>query len=84
MHFAQMTFDPAALLNLGVAGVVLWWFMSRLETRLKDQAGAMDRMSRAILVSVVTLERLAEPERKRVNAILEELDEAEKIRTRGL
>lgn len=75
-----MNVDLSPLLNTGVAGVIIWWFMTRAEVHLREQAAAMDRMSRSVLLAVLAMETLSTPDRKRVQSILAELDEADRIR----
>jgi hypothetical protein len=69
--------DPAQLLTgpvvdtLGIAGV-LGWFLWKTDGRLDKMATSVDRLSRAVLIDVVSRDSV-EPARRQARALLEEM-----------
>lgn len=63
------------ILQFGVGGGVLIWFMFRCEPRLKAVESAIDRMARSVLLLVITLG--SAPAKEQAQAINREIDEAE-------
>lgn len=49
-----MAIDLAPLLNLGAVGVVLAWLMFRVERRMDRMAASLDRVSRALLMEILS------------------------------
>ena len=82
------------LINLGIAGVMLWWFMARdakLEPRLKSiedkyhqmslgNQEALDRVARSTLLLVISSG--LKPLQEQSQAMISELDKAEEERKR--
>lgn len=66
------------VLQFGIGGGVLVWFMFRSEPRLKAIEQAIDRLNRAVLLLIVTFG--GNVHREQAKAIEEEIDEAEKNR----
>lgn len=66
------------LLQFGVGGGVLVWFMFRSEPRMKGIESAIDRNTRSTLLLVIALGPAAAKEQ--ANMILQEVNEAEKAR----
>lgn len=80
------------MINIGVAGVMLWWFMSRTEPRLKSieekqheanlaNQESMDRVARSVLLLVISSG--LRPIQEQSNSIMEELDTAAEERKRA-
>jgi hypothetical protein len=46
--------DLNYLLNFGVAGGVLYWFMIKFETRMRRVEEALDRQTRATVLDIMT------------------------------
>jgi hypothetical protein len=77
------------LLNVGVAGVMLLWFMFKTETRLKSMEEshvksatltqeALDRVARSNLLLVISTG--LKPLQEQANSLSSELDEAQRKR----
>lgn len=60
----------------GVAGAVLAWFMFRTESRLKAIEAAEDRMARAHLLLVISMHQSNETAKQEARAIVREIDDA--------
>lgn len=61
------------LLQLGVAGVMLAWFMFRIERRMDAGTRAQDRTSRSILLLVVSLSSAEPVVREQARQIMREI-----------
>lgn len=70
----------APILQFGVGGGVLVWFMLSCTPRLKGIESAIDRLARSILLLVVALPQANEPTKTQARAIITEVDDAEKLR----
>lgn len=70
----------APLLQFGIGGGVLVWFMFRSEPRLKAIEQAIDRMSRSVLLLIVTFGSTVHKEQAK--SIEEEINQAEKDRNK--
>ena len=66
----------APLINLGAVGVVLGWFMFRMEPRLEQIEAAIDRLARAQMLLVVAQPDTSPNIRAQAQAILKELDDS--------
>ncbi len=66
------------LLNLGVTGVILGWFMLRLETRLSSNENAQNRQARAMLMLVIRLGKKDDILSNEAKGVIAEIDRAEK------
>lgn len=77
-----------ALFQMGVAGVLLWWFMSRSEPRLRAIEASIDRITRALIVLSFAISNALEAInwnhassiKPQAHAIEKELDDAAKAR----
>lgn len=67
-----------SLLSSGPIGAVLLWFMLRNERRMRYLSGAVDRMTRASMVLILTSRRATEGEQQLARNIVAEVEEAEK------
>lgn len=65
--------DTAPLLQLGVSGIMLWWFMVRIESRMDQWRQALDRQSRTQLLVLVALPGVSESIKAQSRVLLEEL-----------
>lgn len=76
---SQITSDwMMALANVGVAGIMLVWFATRVEARMKAIENSTNRTARAILVLVISMKSSNEAIRVEATAILKEIDRAER------
>lgn len=82
--FAQTVDWAQPLVNAGALGVVLFWLMVRVETRMKEHdrrmmavENAENRVARAILLLVVSLKSANEAAKGESRAILKEIDVSE-------
>lgn len=75
---ASIVNDPwSPLINLGAIGCVLLWFMLRTDPRLRRIEEAIDRQSRATLVSVLSRQGISEAIKEEARAILSEIEVAD-------
>ena len=74
--------DPTitALINTGVAGMVLAWFMLRLTPAIIAMRASIDRMTRASMLELVTRENVAPAVRDAAQRIIDECDMSRSIR----
>lgn len=61
------------LLQLGVAGVMLTWFMWRIEARLDRGERSIDRLTRSLLLDLVSRSDTTETLKLQARAILGEM-----------
>lgn len=61
------------LLNAGVAGGMLLWFMSRAENRLERAERALDRLTRAQMLTLIARPDVEEPIKQHARLILSEM-----------
>lgn len=59
-----------ALLQYGITGIVLAWFMFRVEAKLDASTKAMDRMTRAVTLAVISMPGVDEPMRRAARDLL--------------
>lgn len=52
--FAQLADSSSPMLQLGIAGAMLAWFMFRLEPRMNGMEDAVRELSRSILLDLVS------------------------------
>lgn len=64
----------SALISSGVAGVVLLWFMFRAETRFKGVERSVNRMSKSVLLLVVSMESANQATKEEARGLLREMD----------
>jgi hypothetical protein len=69
---------PELLIQYGPIGVVLAWFMFRMEPEMKAVRRAIDRLTRAHLLDVVSRPGAAPAVRRLAKDLLSELNLAEK------
>lgn len=62
----------------GPLGVILIWFMVRLEKILKEHTASNNRLCRAQMVLVMTFRGATDAEREQAKQIMDELDATEK------
>ncbi len=75
--FAQASTEfMAPLLQAGIPGVVLAWFMIRSEARFRGMEKAVNRMSRSVLLLVVSMDSSNHAVRAEANELLEEINAA--------
>lgn len=73
-------FDFAPLINVGVTGVILAWFLWKHEPRIKAIEEAIDRMSRTLLLFLLELAHVSDAAKLQAKAIIEEIGKAEELR----
>ncbi len=71
------------LLNLGVTGIVLGWFMTRMERRLNGNENAQNRQTRAMLMLVIRLGKKDDTLSVEAKGVIAEIDRAEKRESRS-
>ncbi len=64
------------LANVGVAGIVLGWFMFVVTPQLKGIESAIDRMSRAILILVIEMASSSVGAKTQAQTIIDEIKTA--------
>jgi hypothetical protein len=74
MSIAQIPELNGALLSSGVAGAVLLWFMFRAEARFKGVERSVNRMSKGILLLVVSMDSANHTTKEEARHLLRELD----------
>jgi hypothetical protein len=74
MSLAQIPELHGALISSGVAGVVLLWFMFRAETRFKGVERSVNRMSKSVLLLVVSMDSANHSTKEEARNLLRELD----------
>lgn len=62
----------AQLLNVGAVGVVLAWFLYKLEPRLRDIEEALDRLTQAQLLLLINQPHTPEATRREAQRMLDE------------
>lgn len=75
-----MTPSITPFIQFGAIGACLIWFMFRAEPRLRSIESAIDRMSRSILLLVISLPSSNPTTKEQSKGIEKELDEAQKLR----
>lgn len=66
--------ELSPILNLGAVGAVLLWFMLRSEPRLVRVEEALNRMTRMLGHTIVSMENVDEAVKRQAKSIVEELD----------
>ncbi len=66
------------LINLGVTGIILCWFMLRMETRMNSNENAQNRQARAMLMLVIRLGKKDDTLSVEAKGVIGEIDRAEK------
>lgn len=61
------------LVQAGVPGILLWWFMTRTERRLDSLERSIDRLSRTQLLALLADASVGEPIKMQARAILAEM-----------
>lgn len=69
--------ELAPIANLGAMGCVLLWFMLRSEPRMQRHTEAIDRLTKMNGYVVIALETVHPAVKKQVQAIIDEVQEAE-------
>ena len=67
-----MNIDPAIFAQLGVAGVMLYWFMVRFERKLDANTAVLVELSQAILLDVASRENISDRVRVEAHKLLEQ------------
>lgn len=70
MILAQIT-DYSSLVQLGVAGVMLAWFMFRVERKMEDHTQVVNDLARSILLDVLSRDSLTDPLRREATDLME-------------
>lgn len=72
---AQIAADWATpLAQLGVAGGMLIWFATRVESRMKAMESAVDRMAKAALLQILSFEQHETTIKAQAKAMLIEIE----------
>lgn len=75
---AQVSANPdwvSPIIQFGIGGGVLVWFMFRSEPRMKKIEEAIDRLARAVLINAITYGN--DVQKEQANLIIKEIDKAE-------
>lgn len=64
----------APLLQTGVAGAILAWFMFRLEPRIRSLEESIDRQVRAMMLDLMAHNQLRSETVRQLQQIVEEID----------
>lgn len=76
---AQLTSDLAPrLLELGVAGLMLYWFTQDSSKRLRAVEASVDRQAKASLLSLIATSHLDKSIKDQATALLTEITDKEK------
>lgn len=78
--FAQAfdwTSAAGSFVQMGVAGSMLLWFATRLESRIKSAERSIDRMARAQLLWLVSVGQLDNTIKQQAQALKDEIDRKE-------
>lgn len=70
MILAQIT-DYSSLLQLGVAGVMLAWFMFRLEKKMDAHTQVISDLAQSILLDVLSRDSLSDSTRRNAHDLME-------------
>lgn len=62
------------LANFGAIGVVLAWVLWRIEPQLRQLERAVDRLTRAQMLTLLALPEVEEPIKRQAQTVLRELD----------
>lgn len=66
------------LIQAGIPGVVLAWFMLRSEARFRGMEKAVNRMSRSVLLLVVSMDSSNQAVRHEAKGLLAEIEACER------
>lgn len=72
----------APILQFGVGGGVLVWFMLSCTPRLKAIESSMDRMAKSVLLLIVSMPTPTEAGKQQARVLIGEIEEAEKDRSK--
>ncbi len=72
---AQVESWAMPLVQLGVSGVVLLWFMFRCEARMNDLRDSMDTLAKAHLVSIIANQEASKAVRDQAEQLMRDLEE---------
>lgn len=64
----------APLINTGAIGIVLGWFMLRMEPRMRAIEASIDTVSRALMLSVLSMKACDKGLQEQAQAIVSEID----------
>jgi hypothetical protein len=67
-------FDFSPLLNTGVAAAVLAFLLIKLEPRLRGIESSIDRVTRALMIVVISLPEARRAERDQAQGIMDEIE----------
>lgn len=75
LPLAQVEGWAMPLVQLGVSGVVLLWFMFRCEGRMNDLKDAMEMLTKAHLLSVIANQESSKAVRDQAEQIIRDLED---------
>lgn len=67
---AQINLDPSILIQYGVLGIVLLWFMFRLEKKLDRHTSVINDLVESIALDVISRDHVSEHVKGRAEGIL--------------
>lgn len=70
--------DWTPLINLGIAGIMLAWFMIRVEVRLRAIETAVQQYTRAQLVMLIEIKRTSDEAKVQAQQIINDIDASQK------
>lgn len=77
---ANATFDFSPLLNVGATGVILAWMLWQAVPRMRGIESAVDRLSDAILILLLEIDRTTPQAREQAQVIRNKIKDARKAR----
>jgi hypothetical protein len=69
----EAALSPTLMAQFGIAGVVLAWFMFRVERRMDDMRQALDRLTRAQMLTLLARPDVDEAIKSQVRSIMTEM-----------
>lgn len=70
-----MPLDLTPLANVGAVGAILAWFLLQTNPRLERIERALDALSKAILLDIVSRENVSPPVKEQAQSMLNEVTE---------
>lgn len=82
MPLAQVITDYSIFMQYGAIGVVLMWFMFRVEKRLDDHTSVISDLARSILLDVLSRDSLSDALRHEATEVMNRVAQRDTSRKR--